>query len=75
MKQLMSALIFNNFNGNGAVQQLHVHPNQTRNDRIYSSVVIHVAAGFLGKMETPLLKPFHMMLTNPRSLEVNIYKF
>ena len=72
MKQLMSALFHNTFNGDGAVQQLFVQPNQNLMNRIYSSIVVHVATGFLGKRDSSLLQPFHIMLRNPQSLEVNI---
>ena len=67
----MSALVSNNFHGDGKVQELFAQPSQTLKDRIYSSVVVHVAAGFLGKLDT-LFQPFHMMLTSPENLEVDI---
>ena len=72
MKRLMSTLVNNTFHGEGKVPQLFARPDQSLINRIYSSVVVHVAAGFIGKTDH-LLRPFYMMLTNPIILEVSIH--
>ena len=68
----MSTLVNNTFHGEGKVPQLFARPDQSLINRIYSSVVVHVAAGFIGKTDH-LLRPFYMMLTNPIILEVSIH--
>ena len=68
----MSALVNNSFHGEGKVLELFARPDQSLINRIYSSVVVHVAAGFIGKTDY-LLRPYYMMLTNPIILEVSIY--
>ena len=70
MRQLIIAVLDNNYHGNGVVEQLKVQPQQSLEDKLYSSIVVHVAAVFTGKEDNSLTQLFHIIMTNPGILKV-----
>ena len=70
MRRLITAVLDNNYHGNGVVEQLKVQPQQSLEDKLYSSIVVHVAAVFTGKENDNLTQLFHIMMTNPGILKV-----
>ena len=73
MIQVTTAILQNNYKGTGyeAVEQLFVHPQQSLEDKIYSSIVVHVAAGLTARGDINLLQLFHTMMMTPGLLQVH----
>ena len=67
MKLLMVALLQNNY---GAIEQMLVQHRQSLEEKIYSSIVVHIAAGFTARGDIDLVQLFHTMMTSPNLLQV-----
>ena len=72
MIQVTTAILQNNYKGAGdeAVKQLFVQPQQSLEDKIYSSIVVHVAAGLTARGDINLVQLFHTMMMTPGLLQV-----
>ena len=73
MIQLTTAILQNNYKGTGdeSIKQLFVQPQQSLEDKIYSSIVVHIAAGFTARGDLNLVQLFHTMMMTPRLLKVH----
>ena len=67
MKSLMVAVLQNNY---GAIEQMFVQPRQSLEEKIYSSIVVHIAVGFTAREDIDLVQLFHTMMTSPKLLQV-----
>ena len=67
MKSLMVAMLQSNY---GAIEQMLVQPRQSLEEKIYSSIVVHIAAGFTARGDIDIVQLFHTMMTNPKLLRV-----
>ena len=63
-------MLDNAFCGERLVESLFVQPKQSLEDKIYSSIVVHVAAVFTERSDIQLIKLFHGLMTDPVSLSV-----
>lgn len=64
------ALLDNQFSAMGSVEGMFIQPERSLADKIFTSVVVHIATGVIALKDLPLLQVFFKMITDPEILEV-----